>query len=90
MRRLRHSLKRLEALEGIDRARAASEEEALWCRMMMTDPQVSREARRIANIRREHGEESPEFLAAAEEATVIFEQGMERYKQKQAQEQARR
>ena len=44
----------------------------------------------IADAIREHGIESPECLAAVEAADPIFEQGMERYKQKQAEDKARR
>ena len=44
MRRLRHSLKRLEAIEAIDRARKLSEEEGIWIRIVMTDLEVNRVA----------------------------------------------
>ncbi len=90
MRRLRHSLKRLEEIEAIDRARKLSEEEGIWIRIVMTDHEVNRAAQRIAEAKMDHGEESDEFLAAVEEANPIFEQGMERYKQKLAKEEARR
>ena len=71
-------------------ARAASKEEAIWGEIMLTDVEASPVACRIADIRRAHGEESPEFHTAVEEATPFFEQGMERYMRKRAKEEARR
>lgn len=44
----------------------------------------------LHSVRADHGEERAEFLTAVKEAEPIFEQGMERYKQKQAEEAARR
>ncbi len=90
MRRLLCSVKRLEEIEAIDRARKLSEEEAIWCRAVLSDAVMAEAARRIANMQREHGEESAVVQAALAEAEPIFEQGMERYEQKQAEEQARR
>ena len=42
MSRLRCSVKRLEGVEAIDRTRRLSEEEGIWCEMMLTDPEVGR------------------------------------------------
>ncbi len=90
MRRLHDSVKRLEELEGIDRARQVSAEQALQMRIILEDAEMAEAAAQIADAIREHGIESPECLAAAEAADPIFEQGMERYKQKQAEKEAKR
>ena len=64
--------------------------EGIWCEIMLTDVAVSRVACRIADMKREHGKESAEYQSAVEEADSVFEQGMQRYEKKQADEQARR
>ena len=90
MKSLHHSIKRLEELEGINRARQRSEEVTLLFRAILSDGEMAEAAAQMADALREHGKESPEFQAAVKEGNPILEQGLERYKKTQAEEAARK